>query len=140
MSEEKKFETLEEILECVKPKNVFAIIEVSQNQFKLEGNDVYTKPLDLIDHATRCMEIIERIKAVDDKVTIRNSAAYLQPTPEGHAKLLNHYIFIDAPGALHDISLSDLTFVYRLDGKCEITHFPSKGDENSPILPHHVVV
>ncbi|QBZ70790.1 hypothetical protein pETSU_209 [Edwardsiella phage pEt-SU] len=137
MSEEKEFKTLEEVLAVVEPKNVFVIIEISQDDVKVENDNLFFKPVDLLDHATRCMEITERIKAAVDKVTVRNASAYLQPTPEGHAKLMNRYIFI-SEGALHDIKLSDLTLVYRLDGRCEITHFPSS-EKAEALLPHHVV-
>ena len=137
MSEEKKFETLEEVLAVVEPKNVFVVIEISQDEYKKEGDDLFFKPVDLVSHATRCMEITERVKAAVEGVTVRNATAYLQPTPPGHAKLMNHYVFL-SKGVLHDISLSDMTFVYRLDDRCEITHFPSSEKAES-LLPHHVV-
>lgn len=137
MSEEKKFETLEEVLDVVEPKNVYVIIEISQQDVKVENDNLFFKPVDLVGHATRCMEITERIKAAVENVTVRNASAYLQPTPEGHAKLMNRYIFL-TEGALHDIKLSDLTLVYRLDGRCEITHFPSS-EKAEALLPHHVV-
>lgn len=139
MTEEKKFETLEQVLEYMKPKSVFIVVEVNQKDFKAEQGSIYTKPINLLEHATRSIDITERVRAVDDKATVRNGTAYLQPTPEGQAKLMNQYAFI-SPGALHDITLSELTFVYRLDGRCEITHFPSNATDETPILPHHVVI
>ena len=140
MSEEKKFETLEDIIEYMKPNTVFVVVEMDPKDLVIgDGDQVATKTTDFVNHAVRCIEIVERVRAVDDKITVRNGAVYLQPTPEGHAKLMNRYVFIDSPGALKDISLSDLTFVYRLDGKCEITHFPSNANKDTPILPHHIV-
>lgn len=137
MSEEKKYETLEEVLAAVKPKNVFAVIEISQADVKVENDDLFFKPVNLIDHATRCMEITERIKAAMGEVTVRNASAYLQLTPEGHAKLMNRYIFINE-GAIQDIKLSDITIVYRLDGSCELVSFSST-KQPEQLLPHLVV-
>lgn len=137
MSEEKKFKTLEEVLAAVEPKNVFIVIEITQADVKVEGNNLFFKPVNLIDHATRCMEITERIKAAAGEVTVRNASAYLQPTPEGHAKLMNRYIFINE-GAIQDIKLSDITIVYRLDGRCELISFSST-KQPEQLLPHLVV-
>lgn len=137
MSEEKKFKTLEEVLAVIEPKNVFVVVEVTQEEYKKEGDDLLFKSVDLVAHATRCMEIVERVKAAVEGVTVRNATAYLQPTPPGHAKIMNHYVFL-SNNVLHDIKLSDVTFVYRLDDRCEITNFPSS-EKAEALLPHHVV-
>lgn len=129
MSEEKKFKTLEEILEVVEPKNVFAVVEVEQG-FESKNN---------LEHAVRVIGIVERVKAAVEGVTVRNSTAYLQPTPKGHAKIMNRYVFVDPNGgALKDIALSDITIIYRLDGRCEISHLPSS--EKAEFILLHTVV
>lgn len=122
-----KFETLEEVLECVKPKNVFIVVEVEQD-YKHKNN---------LDHAVRAIGIVERIRSFDEKIIVSNGTAFLQPTPKGHAKLFNHYVFISLD-ALQDIKLSDLAFVYRLDGKCEIIQAKTD-DDKITILPYTLV-
>lgn len=125
--------TLEELLVKVEPKNVFIIVEAEQ-PVEAGDEDIIVGAEDLMGIAQRSKDITERVWATLKKVKTRTAVAYKTPVPEGHASIIPTYTFIGKQAALHDIGLSDVSFVYRLDGKIQIVR-----SNEEDVLPYTIL-
>lgn len=133
MSEEKKFETLEDVVRVVKPKSIQVLLEV-EHDFTYGNTDRDCH------NVQRIEDILDRLEDCPESLHAEtdNALVFRQPVIEGNATIIPVYGIIGTKEAWSNLLSRDLTFIYRLDGRIEIVRVNGDNKDKGP-LPYTLV-